>query len=388
VSAEPVQLALMLAFAISAALVALAYGAYPAWAVWRARRMPAQTWAKGPVARPVTIILTAFNEERRIASRLLELQQLSASSSTQVDLVLVDDGSTDATAEEAARVASAITKIVSLPYNSGKAVAINRAVALAVGEILVLADVRQNWTSETLPNLLAPFADLAVGAAAGALVLSAASGANEGVGAYWRMESALRKAESVTGSCVGVSGAICAVRKSLMVPLPEGLILDDVYWPMHVVRQGRRVVYAEKAVALDALPEHASDEFGRKVRTLSGNFQLLQRAPWLLSPTANPAWGRFMAHKVLRLVAPWALLCALMCSFALRDLPLFALLFGVQVAAYCLAGFALVSALRRPRILAAAAAFLMLNAASGLALWKWLRGQEAQVWKKAAYRRN
>jgi cellulose synthase/poly-beta-1,6-N-acetylglucosamine synthase-like glycosyltransferase len=382
------DVALIVAFLLSAAVVAVAYAAYPLWAVWRSRRAPSVAWATGPVAHPVSIIVTAFNEEQRIGSRLEELQQLADALSTPVELILVDDGSTDATAAVAARVASSSTKILTLPRNAGKAASINRAVEVAAGEILVLADVRQRWTAETLPRLLAPFVDPTVGAAAGALVLSAASGTNDGVGAYWRMESALRKAESATGSCVGVSGAICAVRKSLMVPLPEGLILDDVYWPMHVIRQGRRVVYVEQAVAFDALPAHASHEFNRKVRTLAGNYQLLHRAPWLLSPSENPAWSSFVAHKVLRLAAPWALLCAFVCTFLLRHYPLFGLLFGLQLLAYALAGFALVSALRRPRLLAAAAAFLLLNVASALALWKWLLGEEAQVWKKADYRRT
>ena len=101
-----------------------------------------------------------------------------------------------------------------------------------------------------------------------------------------------------------------------VVPLPAGTILDDVYIPMHVVRQGFRVIFVPSAHAWDVADQGAEREFSRKVRTLTGNYQLLQLAPWLLS-SANPLRFEFVSHKLLRLFAPFALVAALIAALAL-----------------------------------------------------------------------
>src|SRR5207249_10681512 len=123
--------------------------------------------------------------------------------------------------------------------------------------------------------------------------------------------------ESQVHSSVGVTGAICAVRRRLFPGVPQGTILDDVYWPMHVAMQGYRVIHDQRARAFDRLPERARDEFRRKVRTLAGNFQLAVRLPQTLLPWRNPVWWQFVSHKLLRLVVPWALLAMLVISSVL-----------------------------------------------------------------------
>lgn len=381
------DLVMMACFSLASAIIVFGYIGYPALMILQAGKRRTVQWPPVRPTQSVSVVMSVFDEEQRVAEKLLELQRLLDELPVATDIVLIDDGSTDATAAEAKRVATERTKIVSLPRNAGKANALNRGVELAQGEILVLADVRQRWTVETLPRLLDPFADPEVGAVGGALQFDR-DGQGNGVGLYWRIESALRKAEAATHSSIGVSGAICAVRKSLIVALPDGLILDDVYWPMHVVRQGYRVVYAEKAVAFDSVPDHASQEFRRKVRTLAGNFQLLQLAPWLLSPRSNPLWGRFMAHKVMRLAAPWAMVAALLSSAMLVARSFFGVIFGIQLLGYALGGAALALSLRRPRPLAAAGTFLLLNAAGLVAFCQWAFGREGRLWTKTDYRRS
>ena len=73
---------------------------------------------------------------------------------------------------------------------------------------------------------------------------------------------------------------------------------------MHVVKQGKRVVFEPAARAWDNPDLGGRREFARKVRTLSGNYQLVQLAPWLLSG-ANPIRFEFISHKLLRLLVPF-----------------------------------------------------------------------------------
>ena len=79
----------------------------------------------------------------------------------------------------------------------------------------------------------------------------------DALGIYWKIEKAVRKLESASGSVVGVTGAIYAIRRELYTPIPQGTILDDVFIPMNVARMGKRVVFQPSAIARDRL-------FGRK----------------------------------------------------------------------------------------------------------------------------
>jgi hypothetical protein len=135
------------------------------------------------------------------------------------------------------------------------------------------------------------------------------------MGLYWRIEKKVRELESASSSVVGATGALYAVRRELLTTIPEGTILDDVYLPVQVARQGKRVVFDSRARAWDDPDLGGQREFARKVRTLSGNYQLLQLAPWLLSGD-NPIRFEFVSHKLLRLAVPFTLLTALVsCAF-------------------------------------------------------------------------
>src|SRR5262249_35525522 len=128
---------------------------------------------------------------------------------------------------------------------------------------------------------------------------------------------------------------ISAVRRELFRPIPPGTLLDDVYWPLQVAMQGRRVVHDENAVVLDRLPESAGDEFRRKVRTLCGNFQLVKLCPAALLPWRNPVWLQLVSHKLLRLAVPWTLMLFLAVNFFLPG-PFYRIVLATQVALYAL----------------------------------------------------
>jgi cellulose synthase/poly-beta-1,6-N-acetylglucosamine synthase-like glycosyltransferase len=275
--------------------------------------------------------------------------------------------------------------VIELPTNQGKAAAINAGCAAARHEIIVLADARQRWAPDALERLLESFADPAVGGVSGRLLLREPFGALAGVGAYWRFEKWLRRQESRVHSTVGVTGAISAVRRELFRPIPRGTILDDVYWPLRVVMQGFRVIHDERARAYDRLPENPRDEFRRKVRTLSGNLQLIERLPGVILPWRNPVWFQFVSHKLLRLVVPWALALMLGISFSLNGVMY--RVAGWGLIAMCLLGAAGMATTfaGRLRIASVSASFLLLNVAAWVAFWVWISGRSAKSWTKVDY---
>jgi biofilm PGA synthesis N-glycosyltransferase PgaC len=376
--------ALEISFWLAAGLVVYAYAIYPLGIGLLARLAGRPVRIPGSFPGSVTIILAAHNEERVIGRRLKELTGLLAASGRQGEVIVVCDGCSDGTAGVAKSFSTGPVRVLELDHNAGKAAALTRGCSAATGDFLVFADARQHWAPDALEKLLRNFADPRVGAVSGDLILESSPGVLEGVGLYWRYEKWLRRQESRLHSTVGVTGAISAVRRELFQPIPAGTVLDDVYWPLNVVLQGYRVIHEQEAQAFDHLPERPGDEFRRKVRTLSGNFQLLGRLPAALTPWRNPIWLQFVSHKLLRLAAPWALLTMLVSSALLPD-RLYTLLFFFQTCGYVL-GLAALSLPARPsRPSATAASFLTLNTAAFLAFWVWISGKAARSWRKAGY---
>jgi cellulose synthase/poly-beta-1,6-N-acetylglucosamine synthase-like glycosyltransferase len=201
----------------------------------------------------------------------------------------------------------------------GKAAALNAAVAEARGEIVVFADARQRLDRSAVRELVANFSDPSVGAATGELILCDETGkeASDGVGLYWKYEKKIRSMESRIHSLCGATGAIHAIRREMFEPLPEDTILDDMLIPMRILVSGKRVVLDPAARAYDRVAAVQQVEYSRKVRTLTGNYQLMALMPELLLPWRNPVFFQFISHKVGRLLMPYCLVALLLSNFFL-----------------------------------------------------------------------
>ncbi len=374
-----------LLFWLCLACVVYTYIVYPILLGILARFCSRPLRRDGAVPTSVSILLAAHNEAPRLGSRLEELLALLGRSGLAGEIIVVVNGSTDGTADRVKPYISDRVRVLEFVELVGKAAALSAGAAVATSEVLVLGDVRQRWAEGVLRRLVNNFADPEIGAVSGDLVIESAPGVLAGVALYWRFEKWLRIRESRLWSMVGATGAISAVRRALFRPIPPGTILDDVYWPLCVAMQGFRVYHDAEAHAYDRLPPRTQDEFRRKVRTSSGNFQLLARLPGALLPWVNPIWLQFVSHKLLRLAVPWALLGLFLLS-ALLPGPVYATLFAGQAGFYLLGLAGLWPALgRRWQLAAAAASFLVLNSAAWIAFWVWLCGRRTRTWGKVAY---
>jgi len=189
----------------------------------------------------------------------------------------------------------------------------------------------------------------------------------------------VRRLESESGSVIGATGALYAIRHGLYKEIPAATILDDVAIPMNVVRQGNRIVFQSSAIARDRLFAEKGKEFSRKVRTMTGNLQLLWLEPWLLSP-ANPALWRYVSHKALRLLCPWLLILMPIAS-GMSVGSVYRVAFAVQVTLYGVAVFGtLFPVAKRFKLVSVTSTFLALNAAVVLAFFNFITGKSV-VWR-------
>ena len=363
-----------------------AYLGYPLGIALYARLRPRPLDLSGPRPASASVVMAVRDEAARVEARVQQLVRCLDASGVDGEVIVASDGSIDATATTVRRMNHPQVRLVELNHPVGKSEAISRAADVAAGEVLIMADVRQHFRVDTITELLAPFEDPSVGAVSGELVLTDIEGVLRGVGAYWKYEKWIRRNESRCGSMVGVTGAVSAVRRSAFAGVPQGTILDDVYWPLRVASDvasdGNRVVFWPAAVAEDRLPDDPHQEFRRKVRTLTGNFQLLKLCPSLCVPMGHPLAFRFWSHKMSRLACPWAMMA----------IGIGAAIAGHSVGYLVASGLAMLLLIgsvglrtdwgQRSRAVSAMASFTLLNWAALVAFFFWITTRSTdRLWR-------
>lgn len=372
-----------LLFFTSLAVVLYTYAGYPCFMALLSRLRPSP-WTRGVVQGAASVILPVHNGMALLPWKIRSLCSMAQAAVQQILVVL--DGADPAAEAWLATCNDPRLQVAVLPQQAGKAAALRRGMELATSEFLLFLDIRPECTEAAIRQLLSNFADPQVGCVAGDLQVQPASqGAASSIGGlYWRYEQWIRTCESAFDSPVGVYGGFYAVRRALAVPPPHGIILDDMFQPLWIIRQGYRSVVDVHATVNDRWPGTNSGEFQRKVRTLAGNFQLCAQAPWILT-AKNRVLFQLVSHKLLRLVVPYCLAGMLVsaCVLALHSrawtgiavLQILAVLAG-------LAG----SGMRLPllrKLTSALGALLLLNAAAVWALWTYIvtPGPLWKIWK-------
>ena len=376
------------AFWCAACLLFYTYAGYPIWIYLRSRLFPRPS-RQGSILPTVSIILAVHNGAALLRQKVDHLLSLDYPLD-QMEIEIVSDGSTDGTDEILKDFKDPHVRCIRCSEHCGKAAALNLGIQSATGEIIVFIDIRPWMEKNALQLLLSNFADPRVGCVTGELVLRDDGhdpGAKAVGGLYWRYEQWIRNCEAKVDSPLGVYGGFYAIRRKLARALPEGTILDDMLQPLSVIRQGYRSVLDLRARVYDIWPKSLSGEFRRKVRTLAGNFQLLQLAPWLLT-RQNRLRFELISHKLLRLLAPVLLATLLIASALLANHgSLYVGALSAQLTFYVLAGLgAVLDVPVITKIAAPASAFCMLNAAVVVGFYKFLftRGPLWKIWTTAA----
>jgi cellulose synthase/poly-beta-1,6-N-acetylglucosamine synthase-like glycosyltransferase len=370
-------------FWLSLAGILYTYLGYPL-VMWLFSRLRPWPWTVNSISPSVSIVLAVHNGAALLTRKIEHL--LSLDYPYIKEIIIVSDGSTDGTAEILARQNHPRLSIIILKEHCGKAVAVNAGVAKATAQIVLFVDIRPEIAPGAIQQLVNNFADAKVGCVTGELILrkECHDGASAAVsGVYWRYEKWIRTCESICGSPVGVYGGFYAIRRELAVPQPAGMILDDMFQPLSIIRQGYRSVLDVNAYVYDTWPTRIEEEFHRKVRTLAGNFQLFRLAPWTLSPR-NPVFFQLVSHKVMRLVVPYLLVLLFISTLVLsRGSRLYAAFAALQLFCWLIA----IAGLRYRipvlhRFAAPASAFLVLKAAAVAGLYRFLfsRGPLWKIW--------
>ncbi len=225
---------------------------------------------------PVTVVVPAFNEAAGIAATV---RSLAASDYPILQIIVVDDGSTDATAEIVASLALPNVSLVRQP-NAGKPAALNTGVAQARYGIVVLVDGDTVFERGTLRALVAPFADPQVGAVSGNTKVGNRRGI---VGRWQHIEYVIgfnldRRMFDVLRCMPTVPGAIGAFRRDVLAQVggvSDDTLAEDTDLTMAICRSGWRVVYAPDARAWTEAPVTIGQLWRQRYRWCYGTMQAM-----------------------------------------------------------------------------------------------------------------
>lgn len=374
-----------LCFLLSVLFIFYVYLGYPI-ILWVASLFFSRELIRKNYNGDISILLVVCNEEKNIANKLDNLLALQYGRG-KVDIYIVDDASNDSTCEIIRGYGDQV-KLIRSKGRKGKANGINLGMEYINTELVLMVDCRQRIGLDSL-NLLSSWFTInsKMGAVSGELVFESVNdkGFSEGVDGYWKYEKFIRKSEAMIASVPGVSGALYMMRSSLFEPLPINTLLDDVQIPMACIKKGYEVVFDDKALAWDIPSDSVENEKVRKVRTLSGNYQLLFRFPSWTLPFGHPIWWQFFSHKIARLLAPFVAVTSMILSLYIYQE---GIVYGLVYFTLALTTLLLLPtsimfpAILKNKIVKLLSSFLMLNWFCVIAAYQYLFVSNSGSWKK------
>lgn len=368
-------------------LLAYVYVGYPLLAIILARLWPRwvakQEISPAQAAPAVTVIITAYNEEKHIEQKIRNILELDYPRE-RIDVLVASDASGDATDRLVHDFKAPNVRLLRVEGRLGKTACQNFAAEAATGDILVFTDATTQIDASALRAMASNFHDPSVGCVAGRLsyVAQRRDATGHGGTSYWNYEIMLRMAESALGSLIGVSGCFYAVRRHAYRAIAPELISDFVI-AMVVRAQGLRTVLEPDAICYEETLDRPDRELSMRVRVGMRSLAALASQKRFLNIFRYGAFAwQLWSHKLLRYLSPVFWSVALIANTALALQGRYVWLLAPQLALLVLGaiGFTPLHARGHSRWLAQPYYFLLTNLASAVSLFRFLRGERIMTW--------
>lgn len=272
-------------------LVFLATGALVHRAQIERRTPPMPNPETGPL---ISVLIPCFNEEKVIES---SVRRILASNWPRLEVVVLDDGSSDGTADVVRAAFSDDPRVTLMIFeNGGKARALNRGLAIVSGDVVVALDADTLFPPDTLPKLARWFGDPTVGAVAG----NALVGNRRNLITRWQAleyvtaQNLERRALAALGAVTVVPGAVGAWRKAALEALggyPADTLAEDQDLTLAIQRAGWRVEFDPEARAYTEAPETVGGLLKQRFRWSFGTLQCIWKHRAALFDVKRPVLG-------------------------------------------------------------------------------------------------
>lgn len=370
-----------LLFWASLGFISYAYWGYPLVLAMLSlvRNRPVRS---APISPPVTMIITAFNEETRIREKLENTLSVDYPAG-HLQVIVASDCSTDQTDEIVGGYASRGVQLACVPERKGKEHAQQHAMQFATGEIVIFSDVATILQPDAIRTIVSNFADASVGCVSSVDRFIEADGTVSGEGAYVKYEMFLRSLESRVNTLVGLSGSFFAARREVCANWAPDL-QSDFNTLLNAVRLRLRGVSDSRSVGYYKNIADERREYERKVRTVLRGISVFMHSIPLINPFRYGlfAWQLF-SHKLCRWLVPFAMILLLTSNaLLLGESPIYQAAFAGQVGFYglALAGIAFRQVLRST-LMKLPSFFVLVNLSILTAWVRYLRGQRVVLWE-------
>ena len=367
------------------ALIIYVYFGYTFLLLILSKIRPSQPVKKADITPNVSIVIAAYNEEKDIGRKIENSLQLDYPAE-ECEIIVASDGSTDRTNEIVNRYKEQGIKLVALETNQGKSTAQNQAVAEARNDIVIFTDSNVILQPNAVRKMVSNFCDEKIGCVVGKVTYlnEGDTSVSKGEGVYWRYELFLRKKESDLGNLAISSGPIMAIRREIFKPLDPD-VGEDFVLPVQVAIEGYRVIYEPEAVSEEILSQDSPNSmFKSKVRIISKDLRGLSLNRKILNPLHYPlySWG-LISHKLLRWLVPCFLIIMLITNLSLIHIPLFQVIFILQIIFYmsALTGYLWQKKGKPLFIFGIPFSFCLVNLAALVGVARFLMGKKSGQWE-------
>lgn len=272
----------------------------------------------------VSILMSAYNEERVLPEKLLSLEQLDYPVE-KISLYAGSDHSSDQTGQILEAFAAKHSWAVFVPFSErqGKPAIINQLAARALqdhgkgqGHLLLITDANIILSPKALFHLTRHFRDPQIGVADSHILPYGVKeeGISKAEQRYLSTEVLLKHWEGILwGAMIGPFGGCYAVRSDFFNPAPSTFLVDDFYITMKALEAGGKALNDLEAVCYEGATHDVEVEFRRKKRIGAGNFQNMKVFQKLWWPPFTGLRFAFFSHKILRWITPHLILTGTLC---------------------------------------------------------------------------
>jgi len=340
---------------------------------------------KAEITPPVTLFVSAYNEEKLIRKKLENSLNLDYPKD-KLEIVVASE-SDDKTNEIVKEYQNKGIKLFAYLGRGGKDYTVYRTVPKCSGEIIVFSDANAMYKKDAIRKLVRNFNDPKIGCVSGELRYTnpQKKSIGETEGLYWKYENFLKRQESKIQSLLGTNGSIFALRKELYSPLSE-YRGGDFDLPIKIAQQGYGIIWEPEAISQEEVSSTSKEEFKRKIRIISWTWK---SALILLKDSfkrfQNLLVFQLVSHKILRWLIGFFLIFIFLSNIFLLDKFLYLLLFILQIVFYSLAIFGYFQdkkARRLNKLVNLVYYFCMVNLACLIGVTGGIFGKQKPTWEK------
>lgn len=328
------------------------------------------------------MVVTAHNEARRIKEKIENMLEVDYPRE-KMEIIIISDGSTDGTDDIVKSFEDRGVRLLRIAQRQGKHFGQGRGIHSATAEIVILSDATTFLEPDAVRKIVRNFADSTIGVVSGWDEARGENLAQSGEGAYVQYEMKLRELEGSVGSLVGASGCFFAIRKELARDWINDMS-SDFYMPIIAHMNGYRTIPEKEAIGYYELAGNPQKEFTRKVRTVLHGLEVLFHFSEILNVFKYGSYSlQMISHKLMRWLAPFAMLVALVANLSLLDDGyLYRLTMAGQLVLYIMAGVAaLYPKLQRTVFFKVPFFFVMVNISIILAWVQYFKGEKQVLWE-------